>query len=56
VSEILKVSSISKKYKNYPVVLDSVRELEAGETVDLTEDIQVNYDFFESGPGYGALD
>ncbi len=39
-----------------PVVLDTVKELEAGEEVDLTEDIQPNYDFFESGPGYGALD
>jgi ferredoxin len=39
-----------------PVVLDTVRELEAGEEVDLTEDIKPNYDFFESGPGYGALD
>ena len=28
-------------------------ELEAGEIIDLTEDIQVNYDFFEDGPGYG---
>jgi len=39
-----------------PVVLDTVKELEAGEEVDLTEDIKPNYDFFESGPGYGALD
>ncbi len=39
-----------------PVVLETVKELEAGEEVDLTEDIQPNYDFFESGPGYGALD
>ena len=39
-----------------PVVLETVKELEAGEDVDLTEDIQPNYDFFESGPGYGALD
>lgn len=26
------------------------------ETLDLTEDIQPNYDFFEKGPGYDALD
>jgi len=38
------------------VVLDTVRELETGEVIDLTEDNQPNYDFFESGPGYGALD
>jgi len=35
------------------VILDTVRELEAGEIVDLTKDIQANYDFFEDGPGYG---
>ncbi|NDJ52617.1 MAG: 4Fe-4S dicluster domain-containing protein [Chloroflexi bacterium] len=28
---------------------------EEGETVDLTPDIQPNYDFFEKGPGYDAL-
>jgi ferredoxin len=27
---------------------------QGGEIVDLTEDIQYNYDFFESGPGYDA--
>jgi ferredoxin len=26
-----------------------------GEVLDLTKDIQPNYDFFESGPGYDAL-
>jgi len=36
-----------------PVVLDTARELESGEVIDLTEDIQFNYDFFEEGPGYG---
>jgi len=35
------------------VVLDTVRQLEAGEVVDLTEDTQLNYEFFEDGPGYG---
>ena len=35
-----------------PVVLETVKELEAGEVVDLTPDIQLNYDFFENGPGY----
>jgi len=38
------------------VVLDTVKQLEAGEVVDLTEDVQPNYDFFSSGPGYGAND
>jgi NAD-dependent dihydropyrimidine dehydrogenase PreA subunit len=28
---------------------------EGGEVVDLTEDIQYNYKFFEEGPGYDAL-
>ena len=36
-----------------PVVLNSVKVLDAGEIIDLTDDIQVNYDFFEDGPGYG---
>jgi hypothetical protein len=39
-----------------PVHLDHTRTLEAGEVVDLTADIQPNYDYFESGPGYSALD
>jgi ferredoxin len=38
------------------VVLDCVKQLKAGETVDLTEDIQPNYDYFTSGPGYSALE
>jgi ferredoxin len=37
-----------------PVVLDCVKQLAAGEVVDLTEDTQPNYDFFKSGPGYSA--
>lgn len=28
---------------------------EAGTEVDLTEDIQPNYDFYSAGPGYDAL-
>jgi len=36
------------------VVLDCVRQLEAGEVVDLRQDIQANYDFFRNGPGYDA--
>jgi ferredoxin len=38
------------------VVLETVRQLEAGETLDLTPDIQLNRDFFKSGPGYSAKD
>lgn len=38
------------------VVLDCVRQLSAGEIIDLTPDIQLNYDFFKTGPGYNARD
>ncbi len=38
-----------------PVHLETVRKLQPGEVVDLTEDIQSNYDFFQIGPGYNAL-
>ena len=37
------------------VVLDSVKQLEAGEVVDLTEDIKPNYAYFEDGPGYSSI-
>jgi hypothetical protein len=37
-------------------VLDCVRQLEAGETVDRTPDIQPNYDYFSKGTGYKALE
>jgi NAD-dependent dihydropyrimidine dehydrogenase PreA subunit len=39
-----------------PVHVDSTRVLEEGEVVDLTPDIQPNYDYFTEGPGYDALD
>jgi ferredoxin len=39
-----------------PVILDCVRQLQAGEVVDLTPDIQANYEYFKSGPGYSALE
>jgi ferredoxin len=38
------------------VHLDHTRELSTGETVDLTPDIQPNYDYFTKGPGYKALE
>lgn len=38
------------------VTLDTVKQLAAGEVVNLRDDIQSNYDFFKSGPGYGAKD
>ena len=38
------------------VILDCTKQLEAGENIDLTEDIQPNYTYFTEGVGYGALD
>jgi ferredoxin len=38
------------------VVLDTAKELAAGELVNLRDDIQPNYDYFKSGPGYTAKD
>ncbi len=43
-------------HNGIPIALDTVRQLEAGEVLDLTEDNQPNYDFFSSGPGYAAND
>lgn len=42
-------------YEGNPVHLDHTRQLAEDEEVDLTPDIQLNYDFFEQGPGYDAL-
>ena len=38
------------------VILDCTKQLEVGEMVDLTEDIQPNYGYFTEGVGYDALD
>lgn len=38
------------------VVLECAKKLAAGETVDLTPDIQANYDYFSKGPGYSSKD
>jgi ferredoxin len=38
------------------VVLETTKKLTADEVVDLTEDIQPNYDYFSKGPGYSAND
>ena len=37
-----------------PVHIETTRTLTAGETIDLTEDIQPNYDYFQKGPGYSS--
>lgn len=34
----------------------NAKQLAGGEELDLTEDIEANYDFFADGPGYDALD
>jgi Fe-S-cluster-containing hydrogenase component 2 len=39
-----------------PVVLETVRQLNKGEEINLRDDIQPNYDFFKNGPGYSAKD
>jgi ferredoxin len=44
-----------KNHHGTPVHLKHTRQLEAGETIDLTADIQSNYDFFSSGPGYATM-
>ena len=38
-----------------PVHVATTRTLAAGETLDLTEDIQPNYDYFQKGPGYSSV-
>ncbi len=37
-------------------LVGQVRSLASGEVVDLTKDIQPNYDFYKKGPGYSAVD
>ena len=36
------------------VVLETAKQLEKGESVDLTADISSNGDFYKKGPGYNA--
>jgi ferredoxin len=43
-------------HHGHPVNVDVARQLQAGEVLDLTPDIEPNYDFFKGGPGYGAKD
>lgn len=38
------------------VVLETAKQLAAGEVVDLTPDIELNAAYFQSGPGYKAND
>jgi len=38
-----------------PVKLNSTHTLSAGETVDLTPDVQTNASYFKDGPGYTSM-
>jgi len=42
-------------HEGNPIHLESTRLLEKDEGVDLTQDIQANYDYFQKGPGYKSL-
>jgi ferredoxin len=41
-------------HHGHSVVLETAKQLAAGEVVDLTADIKPNYDYFKGGPGYPA--
>ena len=43
-------------YEGEPVRIIACRELEEGEVVDLTPSIETNREYFETGPGYLAVD
>lgn len=43
-----------KDHNGEPVHLEATRTLAEGEIVDLTEAIQINADFYKTGPGYSA--
>lgn len=42
-------------YDGNPVHIENTRRLTPNEVVDLTKDIQPNYDYFQDGTGYDAL-
>lgn len=42
-------------YDGNQVHLEHTRVLSPGEKIDLTKDIQPNYDYFQDGPGYDSL-
>jgi len=43
-----------KDHDSHPVHLKATKILKAGEAVDLSPDIEPNFNFFKSGPGYKA--
>lgn len=42
-------------YEGNEIHIEHTRTLERDQEIDLTEDIQPNYDYFTDGPGYDAL-
>jgi len=48
--------SFSGEIDGHEVKLLNAKQLAGGETLDLTEDIAPNYEFYADGPGYDALD
>lgn len=42
-------------YDGNQVHIDHTRRLSPDDVVDLTQDIQPNYDYFQEGPGYSSL-
>lgn len=45
-----------KNHHGKPIALENARKLNAGEVINLKADIQPNYDYFKTGPGYDARD
>ena len=45
-----------ENHQGEAVHLEHTKLLEAGDVVDLTPDIQPNYDYFTDGPGYSVLE
>jgi len=45
-----------KNHNDEPVHLDHTRILKVGEVLDLTPDIQQNYEYFKTGTGYKAVE
>jgi ferredoxin len=53
--EVPKTYTMAAGQKRIPFGSKTEEAAAGGEVVDLTQDIQPNYDFFASGPGYDAL-
>ena len=53
--EVPSAYTMAAAQKRIPFGTKTEVEAAGGEVVDLTSDIQPNYDFFSTGPGYDAL-